>query len=78
MDRRNDGFAHVAAMTRDLADALRATPAIAAYRKAEERFRSDPQLRVLREEFERVAQTFRQAEARGTVTEAQVRRVREV
>lgn len=78
MDPQHDGFERVAAMTRDLADALRATPTIAAYRQAEARFRSDPQLRLLREEFERVAQTFREAQARSTVTQAQVRQVREV
>lgn len=78
MDPRDDGFTQILAMTRDLADALRATPTIAAYRQAEERCRSDTQLGLLREEFERVARAFRQAEARGTLTQGQVRQAREV
>lgn len=78
MPFQDNGNATVFEKGRELIEALLATPEISAYRRAEARFREDPDLRRLRAEFERVTAAFHRAQARGTLTHAQIREAREV
>lgn len=72
-----DGRSAVLAGARELANALKAIPAIQRVAALEERFRTDPEAQRILEELEQKVAAFRRAQEDGTVREPEVRAVRE-
>lgn len=72
-----DGRALVLAHSREVAAALRATPAGRRLQVAELRFRADPDIPKILHKLQEHGQAFRRAQETGTLTQEQIRPLRE-
>ncbi len=73
----SDGRAHVLERARELVAALKAAPAGQRLVLAEQRHRSDPEIQRILEILRERTASYRQAQARGTPPQEQVRALRE-
>ena len=75
---RSDGRAQVLERARELVAALKATPAGERLVEAEQRFRAEPEIQGILGTLREREEAFRQAQEDGTLTQEQIRALREV
>lgn len=75
---RGDGRAQVLERARELVAALKATPAGQRLKAAEQRFRADPEIQQILGALRERDEAYRQAQEAGTLTQEQIRALREV